>query len=54
LVNQGAGVLKRLGNPPLNEMVWLKSVTLPHSWSGALTVLDGLALVCNWFTPCIT
>jgi len=53
LVYQGTGVLKRLSNPALNEMVRLKSVTLPHSWGGALTFLDWLALVCNWFTPCI-
>ena len=31
LVDQGPGVLKRLSNPALNEMVRLKSVTLPHS-----------------------
>ena len=30
LVYQGAGILKRLSNPALYEMVRLKSVTLPH------------------------
>ena len=47
LVYQGASVLKRLSNPALDEMIGLKSVTLPHSRSRALAILDGFALVCN-------